>query len=188
MNYRLKTALLAAIPVILIAIALMMMKNRNQVEPLSKKEILNKQTWTPDQLAYSLGRTFKPQSGDGDRRQILEHLQKQMQKFPAAEQQKIKIQAIRQAIDDTLTQYRAMKQESRQKLLDAIRKKADKNSENVRKMNQEQRSRLRDQLNSQDGQSMTREVNEAAFNRMTPEERRDFTPIQETWLRTLRSL
>jgi len=188
MRFRHKTALLAVLPVLAIIALIAVIKLRNAPEPLTQEEVLKKQDWTADELAYTLARNFKPQAGDRDRKAIMEHLNRQLKKLPDAEQQQIKITAIRQAIDDTIRQYRALSPEARAQLVSKMQERAEKNLNNVNKMSAEQKAEINQRLSSPEGQAYSQELNNAMYNKLTPEERRDFNPIANLWLKTIKSL
>lgn len=188
MHFRKKTALLAIIPVIAIIGIIIVVKYNNEPEPLTQEEILKKQDWKPNEISYTLARNFKPQAGDRDRHAILEHLNRQIQKYPEAQQQQIKVQAIRQAIDDTIKQYRTLSAESRAQLVTTMQQRAEKNYNSISKMSSGQRANAVNQMASPEAKAFTGELNNAMYNKLSPEERRDFNPIAKLWLDAIKKL
>ncbi len=188
MSHKYKVTLWTVLPVLILLAVICTVKMCNHAEPLSPQEILAKQDWNQDELAFALARNFKHQAGREGRREVLEHLQQQMQKFSAEDQDNIKIKAITQAIDDSIQQYRALKPEEKSKLVEALQRRAEKNCENVNKMNSQQRRQMRDGMNSKVAQAAARAMQNAMVNKLSPDERRDFVPIEKLWLNTIERL
>lgn len=188
MKQRLKIILFTVIPTILVLIAVIIVKSKNRPEPLSPSEILAKSTWNKDELAFALARNFKHQADKDGRQEILKHLQEQLRKLPPAEQDNIKHQAFVQAIDDTIKQFRAMPPDMQVKMIDSMKKRADRTHKQVTGMNRDQKEKLRSDMNSKLGQTAHSEMNKAFFNKLTPDERKAFDPIQRQWVMTIEEL
>jgi len=188
MHFRTKTALMAMIPVAIIIGIIVVIKSTNEPEPLTQEEILKKQKWTPREISYALARNFKPQAGDRDRRAILEHLDQQIRKYPEAEQHQIKVEAIQQAVDDTIKQYRTLSAESRAQLVSKMQERAEKNYDHISHMNSEEKAKISSQLNTPEGKAFSGALNNAMYNKLTPTERRDFNPIAKLWLDSIKKL
>ncbi|MBN2642855.1 MAG: hypothetical protein JXR78_14475 [Victivallales bacterium] len=188
MSHKYKVTFWALVPVLLLTGIIVIVRMNNEPEPLTNREIMSKKDWTKDELAFTLARSFKHQSGRQARREVLEHLHKQMQRFSESEQEKIKAEAISQATEDSIRQYRALKQDEKAKLLAAIKKRAEKNYQSLNKMSSSEREKVRQRINSGDGATAVKAVQKAMLNKLTPEERRDFAPIERMWINTLERL
>lgn len=188
MPHKYKVAFWALLPLLLLVTALVVIRSRNRIEPMSPSAILKKDTWTKEELAFALARNFKHQSGKEGRKEVLQHLQKQLQKFPSQDQENIKVMAISQAIDDSIAQYRALKPDEKVKMVDALQKRAEKNSKNIDAMNSAQRQQLKSKMGSSEGQAATGALHNATYNKLTSEERRAFAPIEKIWLKTIEKL
>ncbi len=188
MSQKIKITLFSIIPAVVLVAILIIVKMNSNPEPLNKNEILAKKDWTQKELVYSLARNFKPQSTRRDRRQIFNHLHKQLKKYPKPVQEQIKLQAVEQAIDDSIKQYRTMKPDMRRKMVDAMKKRADKNYEAVSKMDSKQKAKMRNQVNDAASKGYTKAVDSAYQNKLTAEERRDLVPVVKKWKATMEQL
>lgn len=188
MSHKIKVATLSLIPVILIVTTLLFIRSNNRPEPMTTAEVLAKKQWTKQELAFTLARNFKPQADKRGRKQIITHLSKQLQKLKPKDRDAVKIMAIRQAITDSIKQYRALKPDSRSKMVSALTRRAERNYKNVAKMDSQQRHQIRQQLNSELGRSASAAIHETMYTKLSPDERRDFAPIEKIWIKTIEKL
>ena len=152
-------------------------------EPLTSEEILAKEEWSERELVDTLARAFAPQSNRGSRREVLDHLRRQLRKYPEEEQKSIRIRALTGAMSETLRQIRAMPEEEREKMFVAIRKQAEKWHREA--MSGKGREMLNTIRTSEEGQAFNAEAVRIIHSELTPEERRRFAPITEIWIKTL---
>ena len=188
MSHKYKVTLWTILPILLLLAAVVVIRIGNHTEPLSPKEILAKKQWTQEELAFALARNFKHQAGREGRNEVLEHLKNQLNAFSPDDQEKIKFMAITQTIDDSIRQYRALKSDEKSKLVEALLQRAEKNNEKIARLNSAQRQEIRNRFTSKAGQSTSRAVQNAMINKLTPEERHDFAPIEKMWLSTIEKL
>lgn len=152
-------------------------------EPLTAEEILAKEEWSREELIDTLARAFAPQSNRGSRREVLDHLRRQLRKYPEDEQKAIRIRALTGAMGETLRQIRAMPDDERDKMFAAIREQAEKWHREA--MTGKGREMLNTIRNSAEGQAFNVEATRIIHSELTPEERRKFAPITEIWIKTL---
>jgi hypothetical protein len=159
-----------------------------KTEALSAEQILNKKTWTKKELTTSLSAAFSPQTNRRNRKKVLNHLREQLKRYPKNEQTQIRVTALRHAVNNSVEQMRLLPQKDQKKLFDSIQKRAEKSYSEVKKMSAKEKSKVRERLKSAEGQAAVEEVNKVLISKLTPEERRKFTPISKLWVKTLRSL
>ena len=152
-------------------------------EPLTSEEILSKEEWSERELIDTLARAFAPQSNRGSRREVLDHLRRQLRKYPEEQQKMIRIRALTGAMGETLRQIRAMPDDERDKMYAAIRTQAEKWHREA--MSGKGREMLDTIRASEEGQALNAEAARIIHSELTPEERRKFAPITEIWIRTL---
>ena len=152
-------------------------------EPLTSEEILAKEEWSERELTDTLARAFAPQSNRGSRREVLDHLRRQLGHFPEEQQKRIRIRALTGAMGETLRQIRAMPDEEREKMYVAIREQAEKWHREA--MSGKGREMLEKIRTSEEGRALNAEAVRISHSELTPEERRKFAPITEIWIRTL---
>lgn len=64
----------------------------------------------------------------------------------------------------------------------------DRHYERVKSMSDQERRKARERNESTEAKAIINEANRIIIIQMTPEERRDFNPIIEKWLKTMREL
>ena len=172
--------MLVGLPVIMVLAWLLL---RLTPEPLTSEEILEKEEWSERELTDTLARAFAPQSNRGSRREVLNHLRRQLRKYPEERQKTIRIHALTGAMGETLRQLRAMPDDAQEKMYAAIRKQAEKwHQEAMSGKGREMLDKIR---SSEEGQALNAEAARIIHSELTPEERRKFAPITEIWIRTL---
>ena len=159
-----------------------------EAEALSAEQILNKKEWTKDELTKSLSAAFSPQTNRRDRHKVLSHLRKQLKCYPKNKQTEIRVTALRHAVNNSIDQMRLLPKKDQEKLFDSIQKRAKASYSKVKKMSSKEKSKVRERLKSAEGQAAVDEVNKVLISKLTPEERRKFTPVSKLWIKTLRSL
>ena len=171
---------LIGLPVIVVLTLLLL---RLTPEPLTSEEILAKEEWSERELTDTLARAFAPQSNRGSRREVLNHLRRQLRKYPEERQNVIRIRVLTGALGETLRQLRAMPDDERDKMYGEIRKQAEKWYQEAKSG---QGRELLDKIrSSEEGQALNMELARIIHSELTPEERRKFAPITEIWIRTL---
>ncbi|MDR0932790.1 MAG: hypothetical protein LBM70_07230 [Victivallales bacterium] len=152
-------------------------------EPLTADEILKKENWSEAELIGTLARSFSPQTNRGSRKAVIEHLRRQIHKYPESEQERIRVKALTAALNETLRQIRAMPENEQDKMYAAIQTQAEKwQKESQRKDGKERFEKIR---SSEEGQAFNTEVTRIIYGEFTPEERRKFAPITDMWVKTL---
>ncbi len=159
-----------------------------ETEALNAEQILNKKEWTKDELTKSLSAAFSPQTNRRDRHKVLSHLRKQLKRYPRNEQTESRVTALRHAVNNSVDQMRLLPKKDQEKLLDSIQKRAKASYSKVKKMSSKEKSKVRERLKGAEGQAAVDEVNKVLISKLTPEERRKFTPVSKLWVKTLRSL
>lgn len=159
-----------------------------ETEALSAEQILNKKEWSKEELTKSLSAAFSPQTNRRNRHKVLSHLRKQLKRYPKNEQTEIRVTALRHAINNSIDQMRLLPKKDQEKLFDSIQKRAKDSYSKVKKMSPKEKSKVRMRLQSTEGKAAVDEVNKVLISKLTPEERRKFTPISKLWVKTLRSL
>ena len=159
-----------------------------ETEALTAEQILNKKEWTKDELTKSLSAAFSPQTNRRNRDNVLGHLRKQLKHYPKNEQTEIRVAALRHAINSSIEQMRLLPKEDQEKLFYSIQKRAEKSYSKVKKMSSKEKFKVRKRLQGTEGKAAVDEVNKVLISKLTPEERRKFTPISKLWVKTLRSL
>ncbi len=189
MNRRkLKPIILPAALLIVLGGAIVFFKQNTVIEPLSADEILKKDQWTRAELESTLGRAFAPQGNRVKRKEVLQHLRKQLAAYPEDEQSKIRIAAMARSVSSSLDQMRALPENDRRKMTEGINRSAEKNYENLTKMTPQEREKIKSQLDSPEGRALVDEINRVSNAKMTPDERRDLAPAINYWVRSLRTL
>lgn len=151
-------------------------------EPLTAKEILEKQEWTRGELEDTLARSFQLKSDRENRHEVMQHLRRQMESYTPDDRRQIQAAALVSALNMNLEQFRLLDEADRRKILDRMNDQANRNAEKVRQMNSAERNRMREQLASEEGKSVMNEINRIMAGRMTPEERSEFMPLTRKWL------
>jgi hypothetical protein len=159
-----------------------------ETEALSADQILKKKDWTKEELTKSLSSAFSPQTNRRSRHKVLDHLRNQLKHYPKDERTEIRVAALRHAINNSVDQMRLLPEKDRKKLLDSIQKRAESSYSKVKKMSSKEKSKLRSRLKTSEGKAAVEEVNKVMISKLTPNERREFTPISKLWVKTLRSL
>ncbi len=159
-----------------------------KTEALSAEQILNKKEWTREELTKSLSAAFSPQTNRRDRHKVLSHLREQLKRYPKKERTEIRITALRHAINNSIEQMRLLPKEDQEKLFNSIKKRAEGSYSKVQKMSAKEKAKIRKRLKTAEGQAAIDEVNKVLISKLTPEERRKFTPVSKLWVKTLRSL
>jgi len=159
-----------------------------ETEALSADQILNKKDWTKEELTKSLSSAFSPQTNRRSRHKVLDHLRKQLKRYPKNERTEIRVAALRHAVNNSVEQMRLLSEKDRKKLINSIQKRAESSYSKVKKMSSKEKSKLRSRLKTSEGKVAVEEVNKVLISKLTPEERREFAPISKLWVKTLRSL
>ncbi|MFA6816584.1 MAG: hypothetical protein WCS73_09855 [Lentisphaeria bacterium] len=159
-----------------------------KTEPLSAEQILDKKTWTKKELTKSLSSAFSPQTNRRNRQKVLNHLRQQLKHYPKKEQTEIRVEALRHAINNSIEQMRLLPKEDQEKLFDSIQKSAENSYSKIQKMSPQEKTKVQKDMQTTEGKAAVDEVNKVLISKLTPEERRKFTPISKLWVKTLRSL
>ncbi len=173
------------LPIMTILIVAIFVINR---EPMNAKEILDKQEWTEKELTRTLSRSMQLQSDRDFRREVTQHLNKQLHKLPPEKQSEIRVAAVSDAMNQSLQQLRVLKPVERQRLMRRMHEQVDRHYERVKSMSDQERRKIREKSESTEAKAIINEANRIVIVQMTPEERRDFNPIIEKWLKTMREL
>ncbi len=188
MSAKTRNVLIPCVIILPIIAGLLIFCFMTDMEPLTPQEMLEKKQWNRDELVDGLARTLSPQAHRGQRQKVMSHLKKHMQKFSPDERKQIRVEAMRRAMHISLDQLRAVKPETRKKMIEVIQKRAEKNYKRVEKMSQADKERVKQRLNSEEGQAVIAEMNRIMTSRLSADERRDFAPITKIWLNTLNKL
>lgn len=159
-----------------------------ETEALTANQILNKKDWTKEELTRSLSSAFSPQTNRRNRHKVLNHLRKQLKRYPKNERTQIRVTALRHAVNSSVEQMRLLSEKDRKKLIDSIQKRAESSYSRVKKMSYDEKSQMRSRLNTSEGKAAVEEVNKVLVSKLTPDERREFAPISKLWVKTLRTL
>jgi len=173
------------LPIMIILVVAIFVINR---EPMNAKEILDKQEWTEKELTRTLSRSMQLQSDRDFRREVTRHLNQQLHKLPPERQSEIRIAAVSDAMNKSLQQLRTLKPVERQRLMRRMSEQVDRHYERVKSMSDQERRKAREKNESTEAKAIINEANRIIIIQMTPEERRDFNPIIEKWLKTMREL
>jgi microcompartment protein CcmL/EutN len=157
-------------------------------EPMNAKEILDKQEWSEKELTRTLSRSMQLQTDRDFRREVTRHLNTQIYKLPPEKQSEIRVAAVADAMNKSLQQLRVLKPVERERLMRRMHEQVDRHYDRVRNMSTEQRRLEREKNASAETKAIANEANKIIIIQMTPEERRDFNPIIEKWLKTMREL
>lgn len=157
-------------------------------EPLTSKDILVKQSWSEAELIRALGRVFAPQSNRQDRAEVVQHLRGQLHRYPAAEQEQIRMRAMAFSASESLRQFRTMPPADRQAFLEALQIRAERSYAQVRKLPPQDRAAIRKRLESEGGQELSREINRILHREFTDAERSEFAPVTKIWVQTLQEV
>ncbi len=171
---------LIAVPVIAVLVWLLLSL---RPEALTADEILGKRNWSEQELTDALARSLAPQSNRGKRREVLNHLRKELQNYPEGKQRELRIKAMTGAVTESLRQIRALPVEEQDKMAEAIRSQAQKSFEDAQ--TQKGKDILEQVKTSEEGQALTAEISRVVYTELTPDERRRFAPITEIWTKTL---
>lgn len=173
------------VPLLMILVVICFTARR---EPLTPKEILAKQEWNEHELKDAISRTMQIQADRDSRREVTRHLNAQLKKLPQEKQSEVRVAAISDAMSRSLDQLRELPENERSKIIKRMDDQATRNLERVSKMSSKERKEFRERHASSEAKSVATEANRIVITKMTPEERRDFNPIIEKWLRTLREM
>ena len=175
-------ALAAALPVIIIFSAVIIFMPS---EALSPEEILSKEEWSDSELQDALSRSISPAMITSQKKEIMQHLGRQLNKRSQADRERIRKAAVVQAVTTSLQQVRKMPSQDRQNLINNLHDKAQKNYDTLRKSNQA-RQQFAKQMQSQEAEVFANEVNRVIFSEFTPEERVQFAPVTKVWIKTMK--
>ncbi len=159
-----------------------------QREPLTSKEILAKKEWKESELKDAISRTMQIQTDRDSRKEITKHLNAQLKKLPPEKQSEIRVAAISDAMSKSLDQLRELPENERARIIKRMDEQATRNLDRVGKMSSKERKEFRERHASSEAKGVATEANRIVITKMTPEERRDFNPIIEKWLHTLREM
>lgn len=157
-------------------------------EPLSPKDILAKKEWKPAELRDCLSRTMQLKTDREQRREVTKHLRDQIAKLPKEEQTQIRTAALKDAMEKSLEQLRVLPKEERTNIIDKMKTQATRNYQRISNMSQSEKDKIRERHSSSESKAVANEMNKIFAAKMTPEERNDFWPIVETWLKTMREI
>lgn len=156
-------------------------------EALSPDEVLAKENWTAPELQDALARSLSPAMTAGRRPEIIQHLGRQLQKLPEAEQDRIRQAAVVEAVNSNLRQLRKMPDAERQSIVETIRDKAEQHYAEL-ESDPEAREKLSRQLQTPEFAAFSREVNRVVFAELTPQERVQYAPLTKIWIKTLHAM
>ncbi|MDD2480327.1 MAG: hypothetical protein PHS31_10610 [Victivallaceae bacterium] len=157
-------------------------------EPLSPKDILAKKEWKPAELRDCLSRTMQLKTDREQRREVTKHLRDEIAKLPKTEQTQIRTAALKDAMEKSLEQLRVLPEEERANIIDKMKTQATRNYERIGNMSQSEKDKIRERHSSAEAKAATNEMNKIFTAKMTPEERNEFWPIVEIWLKTMREI
>ncbi len=173
------------VPIILILVIVSFFVDR---EPMTPKEILDKKEWSEKDLTRTLSRTMQLQTDREFRREVTHHLNSQLHKLPPERQSEIRVAAVSDAMNKSLQQLRTLRPAERENLMQRMHNQVDRHYDRVKGMSSEQRKKMRAESESAESKAIVNEANRIVIIQMTPEERRDFNPIIEKWLKTMREI
>lgn len=182
---RMKAVLIPGVPLLVLLAVLLVVCMHTEREPLTAKEILDKNKWDKKELVDALAMTFRPQTNRGNKKQVLVHLNKYLKNYPKKEREEIRLEALGKAIDDSVRQMRAVDHETRDKMIAEMDKRAQQNLEKIQAMSSQERERLRQKLNSDEAKKAAGNWNRVLTTKLTPDERKVLAPISKKWLKTL---
>ncbi len=173
------------VPIILILVVISFFVER---EPMTPKEILDKNEWSEKELTRTLSRTMQLQTDREFRQNVTKHLNNQLHKLPPERQSEIRVAAVSDAMNKSLQQLRTLRPAERENLMQRMHNQVDRHYDRVKNMSSEQRKKMREESESAESKAIVNEANRIVIIQMTPEERRDFNPIIEKWLKTMREI
>lgn len=157
-------------------------------EPLSPKDILAKKDWKPAELRDCLSRTMQIKTDREQRREVTKHLRTEIAKLPPDEQVQIRTAALKDAMEKSLEQLRVLPTDERTNIINKMRTQATNNYQRLGSMSKAEKDKIRERHSSAEAKAVANEMNKIFATQMTPEERGDFWPIVEIWLKTMREI
>jgi endo-1,4-beta-D-glucanase Y len=154
-------------------------------EPMTPQEILEKKEWKPAELSRSIGHVFSPQTSRRERDKVLEHLRTQLKKYPEDQQRKIRVDALRIAVNNGLAQMRALPPERRKQMIDKMQKDADRNYQAVLTRNGIDRQKLQKMKQSEEYQMFNQEVASVTLSELSTKERREYNGLIKSWVKIM---
>ncbi len=170
-----------------ILIILAMIVCRTEVEALSPDEIMAKENWSEEELKNALAHSMSPAMAGQRKEEIINHLDSQLKKFPAAQRDEIRRGAVVAAVSTSLQQIRKMPPSERRGMINTIQQKAEAGYASVRNRPNTKQV-IASHLKSDNVEAFTQEVNRVIFSELTPEERVQFAPITKLWIKTMKNM
>ncbi|MHC4873305.1 MAG: hypothetical protein ACYTFY_15785 [Planctomycetota bacterium] len=157
-------------------------------EAITTPEILEKEEWKEEELVETLALLNVQRKRKGVREEVYRHLSKQVRKYPEPKRREIVKKSIMKTIDNIQKQWKPLEPEVRQKMIAAIKKEAVVNRKRIEKMSKERKARLKKEISKKETKEWIKTVNERAANRLSPDIRRDLSPVIKEWVDTLEGL
>lgn len=155
-------------------------------EAMTANDILNKQNWSDKELQNALTRSMVTKDPEGNR-EVIEHLDRQLRKLPAARQDKIRKEVVVDASRKALKQLRKMPRQERQKLISALTEKAEANYSKIQN-DSSIRKEAAMRANSREFEIFANEVNRVMLSELRPDERVQLAPLTKVWIRTMKTV
>jgi hypothetical protein len=157
-------------------------------EPLSPKEILAKKDWKPEELRDCLSRSMQLKTDRAQNREVMKHLRVEIARLPQDDQEKIRIEALKDAMAKSLEQLRILPEQERINVITKMKSQAIKNYERITRLSKAEKDKIKERHSSSEAKAVANEMNKIFTAQMSPEERNDFWPIVEVWLKTMREI
>lgn len=157
-------------------------------EPLSPKEILAKKDWKPEELRDCLSRSMQLKTDRAQNREVMKHLRVEIARLPQDDQEKIRIAALKDAMAKSLEQLRILPEQERINVITKMKSQAIKNYERITRLSKAEKDKIKERHSSSEAKAVANEMNKIFTAQMSPEERNDFWPIVEVWLKTMREI
>lgn len=157
-------------------------------EPLTPKEVLEKEEWTAEELTDTIARVANRRGEMQERRKVFEHLRTHLRKLPEEKRKQVVEEGTRRAVDNAYKQWREMPEKAKDEAVKKMKEMAEKRQKTVAALSKKEKEQIRERLESPEGQARMHTMRQKMMNRMTPEDRQRLAPVVRIWIQTFENL
>ncbi len=185
---RLKTPFLFAGITAFILIGLWLCTRNVNPEPLTKDQILEKTDWTEEELTDTLSRQIALRGNLRGSKDVMDHLQKQVQHLPLETQKKIRHNTLGKSVEYAQEQYASLPAEQRKKVVDNLVNRLKQQRQDLKTMTADERAKLKERMNDPAVKNARTTAAQNALDKLTPAMRNELTPLVTEWVRVLENI
>lgn len=172
----------------IIIIILCLIISGTKREAISSKEIIEKENWTKDEIVDTMAMLSVQRKRNSIRIDVLSHMRKQIRKLPEESRREVLKKTVLKSIDKIQEQWSSLDDEKRKGLIKAIHWEAKRNHSKVKYLSDQKRKELKKVMSERSTKEWINEVNQKMANSLSPEARKELSPIIKEWVATLENL